>query len=148
MDTSSLFQILKLARRFSAYLLAFLSALRDGRLFLQLSKQTSPCPFQRAPRLFLPTLQLLAHTSLPLGQQLPNSFCTESNSKYFRPCGTHGLCCHHSALPPWLETGCRQSTYEWAWLAFIKALSMTLAFGFSHSFHVARNIILTLRRAI
>lgn len=49
MDTSSLFQILKLARCFAAYLMALLSALKDARLFLQLAKQASPCPFQRAP---------------------------------------------------------------------------------------------------
>ena len=99
MDMSSLFQIIKLARRFAAYLMALLSALKDARLFLQLAKQTSPCPFQRAPTdYFCPSFSSWLIPHFPSDNSC-QTFCTESNSKYFRPCGTHGLCCHHSALP-------------------------------------------------
>ena len=99
MDMSSLFQIIKLARCFAAYLMALLSALKDARLFLQLAKQTSPCSFQRAPTdYFCPSFSSWLIPHLPLDNSC-QTFCTESNSKYFRPCGTHGLCCHHSALP-------------------------------------------------
>lgn len=92
----------------------------DAGISVQPAKQTSR-PFQPILRI----LQLLAHTSLPLGERLANLLCEEPHGDHFRFGGTHGLRGCHSALTPLHEHGHRQPRNEWAWPCLKKALSMS-----------------------
>lgn len=137
MDMSSLFQIIKLARCFAAYLMALLSALKDARLFLQLAKQTSPCSFQRAPTdYFCPSFSSWLIPHLPLDNSC-QTFCTKSTVSISGLVGpmvsvaTTQLC-HHSSK----QAVGDPYTNGHGWLS-IKLYLWTLAFEFSHSFHVA-----------